>query len=713
MFLLPSILLGVVFALLLGGRPSRVLDVEFRGRWLVPGALAIQAALFSPLAARIPAEFESPAHLGSYALLFLFGALNIRILPLLPLLVGMTMNAVAIYANGGRMPVSEDAWDAAGLQSSSYTNVRLGAEHLGFLGDVFALPARLPLANVFSVGDLLVGFGMIAFIVTVSTSSEGERPLVPSRLLRPLRVGSFRRLLAGKLVSQFGDWLTLAALVGWIYGTTGSTTQVAILMLARLAPPIIGGGLAAAVVDRLPKLKLLVAIELMRGLAVSGALAAVVLELRPLAFAVVAASGVLAATSAATVPALVPSLLGDEELPAANAALGIAQDGAMALGALAAGIALSASGAVLALATDLGTFAFAAALYATIRVERLSEFRAEEGETEENRSGFVEGLRYLLSRRILLVVIGGFGAATVATGLTNATLPRLLDALGLGPGGYGFGLAALACGLAVGQGFVGFARVGPGAGRWIGAGLVMMSVLFVGLAYTAHAPTAILVLGLIGLVDGTTDVLFATTLQREADPRFYGRVFGFASAFMATTMMGAVAAAPILNRIAAPRGVILAAGSMLLAASAITLLGSRGSPDVAQVVEAMVPLELEQPSEDPEGPLAPILSLVPHLPPAPQVEAGPEPAPVRVVLRLRDGERIHIGSFPNRDAALECAREVAAYLGEIGTSEWPVVEGRFLRPDPVVSVDLVEEQIAKWTTASGAADDLDGSVGSP
>src|ERR671937_2519229 len=393
MFLLPSIFLGLTFALLLGGRPSRVLDVEFRGRWLVPGALAIQLALFSPLSEHFPPEFEIPIHLGSYALLFLFGAVNIRIWALLPLMLGMAANAVTIYANGGRMPVSPDAWEAAGLAPRDYANVRLGADHLAFLGDVFALPERFPLANVFSVGDLLIGFGMVAFIVTVSTSSGGERPLAPSRLLRPLRIGRFRRLLAGKLVSQLGDWLTLAALVGWIYGKTGSTTQVAILMLARLAPPILGGGLAASVVDRVPKLRLLVMIEVARGLVVSAAIAAVMFEIRPLAFGVVAVSGILGAVSAATVPALVPALLETDELPAANSALGIAQDGAMALGALAAGIALSASGAVLALAVDLGTFAVAALLYSTIRIERLVETSPEE--EDEAGKGLVDGVRYL------------------------------------------------------------------------------------------------------------------------------------------------------------------------------------------------------------------------------------------------------------------------------------------------------------------------------
>ena len=137
-------------------------------------------------------------------------------------------------------------------------------------------------------------------------------------------------------------------------------------MLVRLAPPVLGGGLAAIVVDRLPRNRLLVQVEIARGLAIAGAFAAVVSGSRPLAFVALAVSGALAAVSAATVPSLVPSLLRDEELPAANASLGIAQDGAMALGAL-VGVAASV-GVQVALAVDFATFIVAALLYSRVRM---------------------------------------------------------------------------------------------------------------------------------------------------------------------------------------------------------------------------------------------------------------------------------------------------------------------------------------------------------
>lgn len=699
MFLVPSLLLGVLFAILLGGRPSRLLEVDIRRRWAVWLALGTQILLFAPVDLRLTPEAETAVHLASYALLFVFALANLRLLALLPVLAGMALNAVTILLNDGKMPVAPSAWEAAGLTADSASNVRLGADHVGFLGDVFALPAAFPLTNVFSAGDLLIGIGMVAFIVAVSTSEGGERPLAARRLLRPLGLPSFRRLAIGRLVSHLGDWLTLAALVGWLYEVTGSTAHVAVLLLVRLAPPIIGGGLAAALVDRLHKPRVLVWVELMRGAVVGGALAAVLLDAYALAFVAVGVSGMLAAISAATVPALVPSLLDREHLAAANAGLGIAQDAAMALGALSAGIALAMADVVVALVIDLATFFIAATLFWRIgaRVPRTAK-----GST----GGLVDGVRYLLRNRSVLVVVAAFGAATIATGLTNATLPRFLDEqLGLGEGAYGFGLAALACGLAVGQAFVGLARVGSGAGRWIGAGLLVMASLFVALGYTAHAPTALLLLALIGFVDGTTDVLFETVVQRESDPRYYGRVFGFASMFMTTTMMGALAAAPIVNRIAMPQEVIVFAGLALAASSAIALFGTRRRrPAAIEAAAELAPSEdaretaSAEPETEPE--LAEVLQLVPRLDGATRLledepERPPRRPPIyRVVVRLVDGDRLWIGSFTEIGYAKASARDTVTYLSALDPNEWPLFGERFIRPDAIVSVDVVTDSMA-------------------
>lgn len=595
MFLLPSLLLGLAFAVLLGGRPSRLGEIEFRLPAAVPLALIGQIFIFSPLAGGLSVELRQGINLATYVLLTLFAAANVRIKALWILLLGLLLNTIAIASNGGPMPASVSAAHAARIRIPADSNVSLVAPHLRFLGDVFALPAGVPLSNIFSVGDILIGIGMIAFIVLGSLPQDEERSLDPSRLLAPLRERSFRLLAAGKLVSIAGDWITLAALIGWIYGRTNSTGQTTLLLLSRLAPPILGGGAAAYIVDRVSKKRLLITVEYLRGAAVAFALLGVVSGRPILVFAALAGSGALAALSNAAVPAMIPGLLPTEQLASANAGLGIAKDGAMAAGALGAGLMLRWIDVKAALLADLGTFAMAVFLFSLL-VEHAAPVAAQVRETAR-KSG---ALRYVLGRRWLLTLVFSFGAATLATGLTNATLPKFLNhILGFGPSGYAFGIGALAIGLVAGQAVVGFSRVGERGGRWIGIGLALMAILIAMFGLTTHGPTALLLLGAIGFVDGTTDVLFETVVQRNADPRHLGAVFGFSYAFITATMMSAVAVAPFANGIFAPRGVLLGGSAFLVLAGAIALLGPKPKADTAALEATAEPsgevIELAQP----------------------------------------------------------------------------------------------------------------------
>jgi len=59
-----------------------------------------------------------------------------------------------------------------------------------------------------------------------------------------------------------------------------------------------------------------------------------------------------------------------------------------------------------------------------------------------------------------------------------------------------------------------------------------------------------------------------------------------------------------------------------------------------------------------------------------------------VSLRLSDGERVPVGSFGDPQKAREYAREVVKHLAD-ETEGWPFFSGRFLRPETIVSVDIV------------------------
>ena len=170
--------------------------------------------------------------------------------------------------------------------------------------------------------------------------------------------------------------------MGWMYQETGSTGSVALLMLVRMAPPILGGGLAAALVDGVRRERLLVVVELLRasrsppffGL-LSGVAAAV--------YAAIAVSGLLGAISPVAVSALIPRLVPAAELPSANGLNGVIESTAMATGAVAGGALLALVGIGPALALDLITFLLAAGLFAGIStaggMDAPSADRADDG----------------------------------------------------------------------------------------------------------------------------------------------------------------------------------------------------------------------------------------------------------------------------------------------------------------------------------------------
>jgi len=115
-----------------------------------------------------------------------------------------------------------------------------------------------------------------------------------------------------------------------------------------------------------------------------------------------------------------------------------------------------------------------------------------------------------------------------------------------------------------------------------------MGAMFFLVGLSTHAPTVLLLLGAAGFVDGTTDVVFKTIVQREADPRHYGAVFGVAGASMRTTFIAAILAAPLANRVLDPQHVIVAASVVLFAAAGIALASARHRPaeQPAQAVAA-------------------------------------------------------------------------------------------------------------------------------
>lgn len=66
----------------------------------------------------------------------------------------------------------------------------------------------------------------------------------------------------------------------------------------------------------------------------------------------------------------------------------------------------------------------------------------------------------------------------------------------------------------------------------------------------------------------------------------------------------------------------------------------------------------------------------------------------RVVVRLKEAEGVEVGEFRDFGTAMEGAQEVIEQFSNATGGRWPFYAGRFIRPDLIVSVDVVDAACA-------------------
>jgi hypothetical protein len=172
-----AIPVGIAVGLLARGRLEALSAFRFRWAWLALGGLLVQVVLFTELGDRFAGGLGPAIYVGSTLAVFVAVVRNVRLPGMPAVALGSLANLAAITTNGGSMPADPAALAAAGLDGAGdHTNsVVLADPALRLLTDIFAIPASLPFANVFSVGDVLIGVGIVWLIAATM-----RRPVAPT-----------------------------------------------------------------------------------------------------------------------------------------------------------------------------------------------------------------------------------------------------------------------------------------------------------------------------------------------------------------------------------------------------------------------------------------------------------------------------------------------------------------------------------------------------
>jgi MFS family permease len=366
-------------------------------------------------------------------------------------------------------------------------------------------------------------------------------------------------VLAAKGVSLLGDEVAALALTLRLQSAGAGTGAVAALLTAALLPLVVLAPLVGRLVDTHDSRAVLVS----SSLAQAGLCALLAFQTAtPAILLLVAALGAGQAVNGATWQALLPAIVGREQLPRA---LGLSQ-AAATLASIAspalAGILFGRFGARLPLLVDAATF-----LAITVVAVLVATRHGARPASRAAASGAGAGLQVLrrdpLLRIVLLLLALFVGLASMANVL-DVFLVR--GTLGASATWYGITSAVLAGGMLTASLLAGRMRGDRVLARaFVGSALVLAAGLL-GLSAVPDVYWLLPVSAVIGAANGVLNVSLGALVMGRAASEVRGRVGAALNAVTSGAQVGAFAAGGALGAALTPREVFALAGALGLLA---------------------------------------------------------------------------------------------------------------------------------------------------
>jgi MFS family permease len=398
---------------------------------------------------------------------------------------------------------------------------------------------------------------------------DGRMTTVSRPRLRPVLANAgYRRLFAAQTISRWGDTLSTVALVVLVFQLTGSGLGVSGAVIAEILPVLLLAPIAGAVVDRLPRVQVMVVADLWRA-----AMAAVLPLVDHHLAAVYAIAFGLSAGAVFFNPAaasVLPAIVGEDELVAANSGLWSAAVVSQIALAPAAGALVAAFGVAPAFWLNAASFAISAAILAWLRPARAQQPAAAGSWARR----IAEGARLLAADRLLRLLAAVQLLAALSAGATSALLVILAEHhLGTGPGGFGLMLGAIGAGAALGPLLLARLTSNPRRPALVFGPYLLRGAVDLILATTRDLPVAMAALGLYGVGTSTGMVTYTSLLQAEVPPQTRGRVFAGFDMIWQTGRLISLGLGGLAADTLGIQAVYLLGGALLLLAGSLGLAG--------------------------------------------------------------------------------------------------------------------------------------------
>jgi MFS family permease len=385
-----------------------------------------------------------------------------------------------------------------------------------------------------------------------------------------LRQRNFVLLWLGGLISQTGDWLLQIGLPVYVYLLTGSALATSVTLIVAFVPNLLLGSVAGVFVDRWDRrLTMLIANLLLA----AGLLPMLLIHDKSTLWILYPVLFFEAAVDQFVQPAqnaLLPHLVGEEQLITANSLTSVSSSVSRLAGAALGGILLAALGLHATILLDLISFLFVAVMLWLIRLpaNTQEEFITEETGTAAPVSSrslaeiwrklgaeWLDGMRLLFSQSPLILLFVVMMITSIGEGVFGVMLVifvrQVLDASSVV---YGSLLSVQAIGSLLGGLLIAQSGKRLAPARLIGFGCFLfglIDLLIVDLPLFIHSIWLVGALFILVGIPGVGAIVGLRTLfQNIVEDRFRGRIFGALMAVSSLmTLLGMVLAGSLGDRL--------------------------------------------------------------------------------------------------------------------------------------------------------------------
>jgi predicted MFS family arabinose efflux permease len=427
---------------------------------------------------------------------------------------------------------------------------------------------------------------------------DGDRTFTPGSARAALRHRTFRRVFYGSFLSNVGTWMQNVVLGALAYDLTHSATVVGLLLFAQLGPMLLLSVVAGALADAVDRRKLLVSVAVVQ-LVLSFVLAAVAAPDEPnltVLIGVTFALGIAQALFNPTYSALLPQLVGRDDLAGAISLHSAQMNGSRVIGPVIGALLDAAFGASAVFAANGLSYLFVIASLLTVRLPPPVPSPDDDRGLRRLGAGFLVARRNVVVRRCLVTVFTFSLVSLTFVGQFPVVAERNLG-IDERSTAYGvlyacFGVGAMIGALSIGTVFAHRSKVGIVRASLVayGASLTVFALL--------RAPEpgypAVVIVGLTYFAFITS---LSTVLQEQLADHERGRVMAlWIMGFGGTVPIGNLLAGPIIDRTSITL-VLLVGAAVAFGLAAYARLrpeGAASGEEIEQALESGDAAALEQ-----------------------------------------------------------------------------------------------------------------------